>query len=372
MSADFAFDALHRFPDVEGDNLSAHDATDLLLLDEAGDALAAAGDGEVAVIGDRYGALTLGAAARFGIRGIRVHQDGLVGEQALAHNAAGLEARSYENHALEPSLLEGARVVLLQLPRSLDELDDVARAVATWAAPDVVLYAGGRIKHMTTSMNEVLARSFARVDVTHARQKSRVLVASGRRADAAPPTLRTERHGGLVIAATGSVFAGTKLDIGTRVLLEVLDRAMPDARDAIDLGCGTGVLAAHLARTRPDLRVVATDESASAVTSARATMQANGVAERVEVVRDDGLSTRPDASVDLIVLNPPFHIGATVHTGVAERLFAEAGRVLRPGGELWTVFNSHLGYRRAIADAVGPTRLITHSAKFTVVAARKG
>jgi 16S rRNA (guanine1207-N2)-methyltransferase len=100
-------------------------------------------------------------------------------------------------------------------------------------------------------------------------------------------------------------------------------------------------------------------------------MQLNGVSDRVTVVRDDGLHTQPDNSVDLIVLNPPFHVGAVVHTGVALALFEDAARVLKPGGELWTVFNSHLGYRQALARIVGPTDLVTHTDKFMVTVSKK-
>ncbi len=85
---------------------------------------------------------------------------------------------------------------------------------------------------------------------------------------------------------------------------------MPDAAEAIDLGCGTGVIATALARDRSGIRVVATDQSAAAVASARLTVEANGVADRVRVVRDDAMggaarrlraasscSTRPSTSV---------------------------------------------------------------------------
>jgi 16S rRNA (guanine1207-N2)-methyltransferase len=52
-------------------------------------------------------------------------------------------------------------------------------------------------------------------------------------------------------------------------------------------------------------------------------------------------------------------------------MFDDAGRVLAPGGELWTVWNSHLGYRAALERAVGPTRQIARNAKFTVTASRR-
>ncbi|MGO7984119.1 methyltransferase, partial [Rhizobium johnstonii] len=64
-------------------------------------------------------------------------------------------------------------------------------------------------------------------------------------------------------------------------------------------------------------------------------------------------------------------IGATVHVGIATKLFADAGRVLAPGGELWAVWNSHLGYRGALTRLVGPTRQIARNSKFTVTASKR-
>ena len=371
--SDFSFDRLRRFPDVEADNLFAVDASDRLILDEAAGVLADAGAGEVVVLEDRYGALTLGAAALGGARDIRVHQDVLSGELALALNAAdaGL-TDTYRSLDLGEELLGHARVVLLQLPRSLAALDEFADAIRRYAAPDVVVIAGGRIKHMTPAMNEVLGRHFGELRVSPARQKSRVLRAAApipslsQPAASAWPTSVEHADLGLTVSAHGGAFAGTGIDIGTRYLLEFLDQMKPDARTAIDLGCGTGVLAAALARRRPTLRVTATDQSAAAVASARATMMANSLGDRVTVVRDDALQSQPDASAELIVLNPPFHIGSSVHAGIALKLFEDAGRVLQQGGQLWTVWNTHLGYRPALTRLVGPTRQVGRNAKFTV------
>ncbi|MEO6504583.1 MAG: methyltransferase [Terrimesophilobacter sp.] len=366
---EFSFDLLRRRPDVEADNLFAVDAADRLLLDTAATALAGCMPGEVVTVGDRYGALTLGAASG-GVLGIRTHQDALSGELALAANADRFGLRdAYHSLPLGAELLTGARVVLLQVPRSLDSLEEIAGTIARYSSPEVTVYAGGMVKHLALAMNEVLARRFDRVQAGLSRQKARVIVASGfRPAAAASEWPRREFHEdlGLWVCAHGGAFAGTRVDIGTRFLLGFLSRAKPDATSAVDLGCGTGVLAAALATSRPQLRIVATDQSAAAVASATATADANGVADRVRVLRDDGLIQQPDASAELIVLNPPFHIGAAVHAGGALRLFEDCARVLAPGGELWTVFNSHLGYRPALTRIVGPTRQIGRNPKFTV------
>ena len=354
---------LRRWPDVEADNLFAVDASDRLILELAQPYLDGA---TVAVIGDNYGALTLGSGAAE----VRVHQDELLGERALAANALGV---AYSNHPLGQSLLAGATLVLMQVPRGLDELDEQLAMIAYYADPSVTVVAGGRIKHLTPTMNPVMLRHFESLDVSLAQQKSRGFILRGPRPAAAPPEQKTEFHKdlGLWVAASGAVFAGTTVDKGTRLLLQALKGAAVADGTAIDLGCGTGVLAASLARSKPGMRVIATDQSAAAVASAALTAELNGVADRVEVVRDDGLATQPSGSADLIVLNPPFHIGSTVHTGLALRMFDDAARVLREGGELWTVFNTHLGYRQALARTVGPTELVTHNAKFTVTVSRK-
>ncbi|GGH39647.1 class I SAM-dependent methyltransferase [Microbacterium album] len=356
---------LRRRPDVEAHDLVAADASDRLILAEA----AETASDEAVVIGDRYGALTLALLRAVPSMRIRLHQDAVTGEHALRANAAdlGIPLDSVSWHELDRELVVGSGTVVLQLPRSLDALDEIAGVVAADADDAVRLVAGGRVKHMTLAMNDVLARHFADVRASRAASKSRVLHAARPIRGAAEPWPRRRDHPelGITVCAHGAAFAGTSVDIGTRFLLEFLP-SMPEAGTAIDLACGTGVLATALARLRPRTTVIATDQSAAAVSSARATAAANGVGDRVRVVRDDGLAAQPDASADLILLNPPFHSGAAVTAEIAPRLFADAARVLRPGGELWCVFNSHLGYRPVLERVVGPTGQAGRNPKFTV------
>lgn len=396
---EFPYSRLRRWPDVEADNLQAHDATDLLLVERA---LSLDVPGrEVAVVGDEFGAITLALAAA-GLDGIRVHQDLATGRRALARNAEELELSGFVSHELDADLLDGARLVLLQLPKSLAELAEIADAVARWGAPDAMLVAGGRVKHMTLSQNEVLGRSFARVQAERAERKSRLVVASeSKEVPVERPFPVRAEHGGLALVAHGGAFAGARLDIGTRVLLEALGLARPQLRNdaaksadiapesversessgvmdsawtqtVVDLGCGTGALAVAYAVAHPDARVIATDRSAAAVASARETAAANGVGARLTVTHDDAGSELPDGSADVVLLNPPFHLGTSVHTGAATRLFEAAARILRPGGELFTVYNSSLGYRAELGRVVGATQQLHRTPKFTVTRSIRG
>ncbi|MFJ5957115.1 class I SAM-dependent methyltransferase [Paenarthrobacter sp. NPDC092416] len=366
------FGSLSRLPDVEADNLQAYDATDRLLLETAAGMVEPGA--RIAVVGDRYGALTLGAAAGLGVEHVRVTQDLFTGRLALQRNAeaAGLSNR-YSHHELGPDLLGAAELVLMQLPKSLAELEEYADAVARYAAPDAVLLAGGRVKHMSLGMNAVLERLFESVQPQLARQKSRVLVAARPKAvPAEPPFPLAEviSELGITVCAHGAAFSGARLDIGTRYLLSFLDR-IPAARQMVDLGCGTGILATMYARQHSDARVIATDQSAGAVASARLTASANGLQDRIDVIHDDAMSTLEPGSADLILLNPPFHLGASVHAGAALKMFEAAARVLAPGGELWTVYNSHLQYRSALERLIGPTSAEGRNPKFTVTRSRR-
>ncbi|MFI2365912.1 class I SAM-dependent methyltransferase [Promicromonospora sp. NPDC019610] len=414
----------------------AADATDRLLLDEAA-ALVRAFPDDVVVVGDRFGALTLGALAS-GARRVRTQMDAVTAEAALSANSRRVSKTLWDAHAwatasapdphepagpgftqhdrLEPRLFEGARVVLLQLPASLAELTEIAEHVARYADPAVTLLAGGRVKHMTHAMNDVLGASFAQVSASLARQKSRLLVAREPRSDVGPLTYPVTarltdreildaivppgpapgnrgpgRPAGLTVVAHGAAFAGATLDHGTRFLLaqahrwpHLSDLQVPpvtstsdtseapvpgmDAHPvAIDLGCGTGILATVLALRYPTAHVLASDRSRAACDSTGATLAANGV-RAVGIVRDDAgaLLPVPDGSADLVLLNPPFHDRAALSTDAAHRMFATAGRVLRDGGELWTVFNTGLHYRRALERAVGPTEHVAQDRRFTV------
>lgn len=372
---EFDFSRLRRFPDVEAENLFAHDATDELLLREASAELAAVPHGKLVVVGDRYGALTLGAASLGRQRGIRVHQDGLSGELALANNSAALGlSDSYASLPLTPELFHGAEVVLWQLPRALEELAEIAELIGANAAPTVKIFAGGRIKHMTLAMNDILATHFRTLTPGRAWRKSRPLAVSGPLHPGTPSSFPRKEFNsdlGLWLCAHGATFGGTKLDVGTRFLLEFLPEMGSDARTAIDLGCGNGTIAAALAKARPELELLASDQSAAAVASTAATAAANGLSERITAIRDDALARCAPDSAQLIVLNPPFHIGAAVHAGIAHKLFEAAARVLAPGGELWVVYNRHLDYQGALSSAVGTTRVAGRNNKFTVTVSTK-
>jgi 16S rRNA (guanine1207-N2)-methyltransferase len=213
----------------------------------------------------------------------------------------------------------------------------------------------------------VLASHFGTVRASLGVQKSRVLMAEQPITPGPTryPVVGSDAELGLTICAHGAAFAGPSIDLGTRFLLG-FSGSWPPAERVVDLGCGTGLLAVAAAQALPRAAVLALDESRAAVQSATATARANGVADRVEVRRTHLMRGVDDHTVDLILCNPPFHRGNTRDSAVAFEMFEEAARTLRPGGELWTVYNSHLPYLRALRRVVGRTAVAGQNSGFTV------
>ena len=93
---------------------------------------------------------------------------------------------------------------------------------------------------------------------------------------------------------------------------------------AFDIGVGTGVLSAVLAR-RGVPRIVATDQDPRALHCARVNLQRLGVARQVEVCEADLF---PPGRADLVVCNPPWLPGRA-SSPVERAIYDEGSRMLR-------------------------------------------
>lgn len=123
---------------------------------------------------------------------------------------------------------------------------------------------------------------------------------------------------------------------------------------AFDIGTGTGVLAAVLAR-RGIQRIVATDQDIRALICARENLSRLGLAKQIEVVQ---ANLFPEGLASLIVCNPPW-IPARPSSSLEHAVFDPESRMLlgflnglaahlEPKGEGWLILSDlaeHLGLR---------------------------
>lgn len=130
--------------------------------------------------------------------------------------------------------------------------------------------------------------------------------------------------------------------------------ATQTAAVAWDIGTGTGVLAAVLAR-RGVPQVIATDNATRALACAQDNVQRLGVAAQVQLCNVDLF---PPGHADLIVCNPPW-LPVRATTSLEQAVYDPDSRMLRgflaglaarlrPGGEGWLILSDlaeHLGLR---------------------------
>jgi 16S rRNA G1207 methylase RsmC len=215
--------------------------------------------------------------------------------------------------------------------------------------PDGVVWAVWHKDQGGKRAERLAATRFARVDVVTRSAGWRVVALRGPRLDApAPePWVRWEGPDGATRSVVGT-FSASGLDPGTELLLAALEAAggerLAGAR-VLDLGCGTGVLARR-AQTRGAAEVHALDDDLAAVRSTRAAL-----AGRPASVHWSDLAAQVPAVrvLDVVLMNPPFHVGRQV-VGALSRAFVAAGlAALRPGGQLWLVANVALPYERDLA-----------------------
>ncbi|MBY4130036.1 class I SAM-dependent methyltransferase [Rhodococcus fascians] len=125
----------------------------------------------------------------------------------------------------------------------------------------------------------------------------------------------------------------------------VADAPLPAVDRAFDIGTGSGVLAAVLAR-RGVPAVVATDKDPRSVACAQANIDALGYSDRVEVVQTDIF---PSGRAGLIVCNPPW-IPTKPTSGIEHAVYDPGSRMLKsflsrlgghltPNGEAWLVLS---------------------------------
>lgn len=114
---------------------------------------------------------------------------------------------------------------------------------------------------------------------------------------------------------------------------------------ALDLGTGTGVIAAMLL-ARGVQHVIATDTSPRALVCARENLSRLGMSTRAKLIES---ATLPDEKASLIVVNPPWLPGKPLTlleqaiydpgSQMLKTVLLQAGSRLRPGGEVWLILS---------------------------------
>jgi 16S rRNA (guanine1207-N2)-methyltransferase len=168
--------------------------------------------------------------------------------------------------------------------------------------------------------------------------------------------------------ARPGVFSRDGLDEGTRLLLETVS-VRPDEQ-ALDLGCGYGVVGLHLALQAPQGSVTLVDVDSLACQCARETLAHNGVV-GAPVLHGDGLAAVAGRTFTLIASNPPFHAGHAVSLEMTSAFIQESYDALERNGRLVLVANRFLTYQRMLEERFGHVDVLARTPQFQVLSAAK-
>lgn len=161
------------------------------------------------------------------------------------------------------------------------------------------------------------------------------------------------------------VFSEDKVDPGSRLLADLL----PPIKGRVgDLGSGWGYLAQRVLAVNPAVtELLLVEADAHAGSCGRENVKDPRAVHRW----DDATTFDPYEPLDVVVTNPPFHIGRAPDATLGQAFIQSAHRVLKPSGALWLVANRQLPYESVLRDCFREVDEISDDKAFKIFHARK-
>ncbi|MEQ5871516.1 methyltransferase [Sagittula sp. NFXS13] len=228
---------------------------------------------------------------------------------------------------------------IVTLPRARD-LAEARIAQAAAHAPLLVID-GAKTDGIESIMKAVKQRASLDGQVSKAHGKCLWLKPGDALSEWARPAMTKNAHGDWVAPGVFSADAPDPASIA-------LAAALPETfkGNMADLGAGWGWLSREVLRHEgvKSLHLVETDHAA--LDCARQ----NVTDPRAAFHWADATSWTPPAKLDVVVMNPPFHVGRKADPALGRAFIASAAGMLAPHGHLWMVANRHLPYETALGE----------------------
>ena len=258
---------LQRFPVRRKETLQAWDSADQLALELLSEDKPAK---RILVLNDSFGAISCGLAQAWPDAQITLWSDSYLAAQALAHNAELNKLPSIEFVDAVATPQGPFDLVLMRLPKSNSLLrDQVARFLPQLQSTAKVVIPT-MIKHLDSSLYELLTRLLGPLVASRAKKKARLLSANpesqkgaGNTGDNAKPTINSWHYEDIKLSHYSGVYGRKHLDEGSHFFLQNWPKG--DYARIVDLGCGNGVLSIQAAKTWSQAKVLGVDESFMAI-----------------------------------------------------------------------------------------------------------
>lgn len=282
-------------------------------------------------------------------------------------------ARAWPDDGL---LAEPADAAVIRLPRDWAGFEMHAHAVrARVRAGGSVFVLGGNdegVKSAPRRLAEVLGIDEAAVETPFIKARTRVLRAPRPAGDEPRGGLDDWRSHRTVVLPGGrsvdqvvwpGLFAADGLDEGTALLLANLPELKARHR-VLDLACGTGIVGQAVLAREPGVSLFGCDVDALAVHCTRCNLP------EAQVLLGDGWGAiELGARFDLILSNPPLHVGHAQDLGPLDAMLAQAPLRLTRGGKLVVVTWRTAGAVKRLEAVFPKVRVRAEDGRYQVVEA---
>jgi len=159
------------------------------------------------------------------------------------------------------------------------------------------------------------------------------------------------------------VFSADGVDPASAALAQALPTTLKGR--VADLGAGWGYLSAQVLKSDAVKECHLFESDHQALACARQ----NVADSRAHFHWADVTDLADFGEFDVVVTNPPFHIGRAADPGLGRAFIRTSAALLRPKGVLWLVANRHLPYEAALADAFHTVLDVTGTRAFKIICA---
>ena len=160
------------------------------------------------------------------------------------------------------------------------------------------------------------------------------------------------------------VFSWNRIDPGSALLLKHLPAL---SGSGADFGCGIGVLARAVLGSPKVAQLTMIDIDRRAIDMVRRNIDDP----RVALVWADARTVAEVSGLDFVVMNPPFHEGATENQALGQSFIRRAATALRNGGTCWLTANRHLPYEAILKPLFRNVKLIAEAEGYKIYQAQK-
>ncbi|MCG8067344.1 MAG: methyltransferase [Candidatus Thiodiazotropha taylori] len=171
----------------------------------------------------------------------------------------------------------------------------------------------------------------------------------------------------LIFHSTWGIFSPKEIDVGTQLLVNLLEIEPGDS--CLDLGCGYGPIGLYMARRAYQGKTLLVDKDFMAVDYANANAKRNNLTNAKAILSNAFDHIDSQIEFDVIASNIPAKVGKEMLSLILNDAYSR----LKPGGKLYVVtINGLRQYmKRNLTDVFGDYKKLKQGKTYTVALARK-